>query len=291
MDTAKSDEERDVLKCLEREEAAAMALADAKAETGEALMRLEAAKRKEGVNRSAWVARLMDLCRNGGYEPMTGAAISARKRIASWRHKVPPEMARMCMGLRTTKQKLLAGCPTLRLEEFLHEGIPIKDHGRKAIQEAKDWEVRRAVHYAKAFKMGDEIWIQAKSDDEWHRKPSHMDLVEKALARLGHLTREQGAMLVLILADLLSKGPQRTTRRLSPAPASASASAPAPEASASKLADEVAQVLEKLRVICRDIKFSAAWEGGAMRARVCAQVAELLYAVCRWDRPVERLTG
>jgi hypothetical protein len=289
METTKSDEERDVLKCLEKEETAARMLADAKAETGEALMRLEAAKQKEGVNRSVWVARLMDLCRNGGYEPMTATAISTRKRIASWRHKVPPEMARSCMGLRVTQQKLLAGCPTLRLEEFLNDGIPIRDHGRKAIQEAKDWEVRRAVHYAKTIKMGDEIWIQAKSDDEWHRKPSLMDLAEKALNRLGHLTREQAAMLVLILADLLSKGPQPTTRRLS-VPVGPEA-APEPEVRASKLAEEVAEALDKLRTICRDIKFNAAWEGGALRARICTRLAELLYAVCRWDRPVERLTG
>ena len=254
-----------------------------RADTGEALQRLEAACVRVGIKRTRWSAALAEEASRAGLEELTDGAIRNRKRMASLRQERPQLIAEELLRLSPSRQEVAATLTPDRLDEFIRGGVPTA-RGSAPLGKVRVKDLRRAARVARATPAGEPVTEEAVTcPAEAKRHP--LDIILTRLKRLGQLTLGQAEEVVAMVVTLLALSPretERTTRRLMDLVAQQDG----PEAM-----DDVLDTLDGLAGRWKEVKFPSGAAGEEIRRQACAKVARILRTVSQWTGRTEREAG
>ncbi len=267
--------------CIESERRSEQDLAKARSETGEALMRLEAAAAQNGINPIDLRFRLKEEARRLQVE-LTEGAMRNRKRMAVFRRNHPPLISAACLTLGVSRQRAIANLPAGRLQEFVHQGVPTYASGTKQLNQATAREVVQAVKASRGVPAWEPIPMEKLILTPAKRSRSQLlDLAKAMLRKAGSLTLEEAEDFLLLLMTLFAIAPRGTTRRLMEWTNSSSEPADI---------DQVLDTLDALPELWERVEVSSQAARLQMADRACSKVARLLLAICTW-RKVEREAG
>jgi len=271
---------------LEKERSAKWALEEARSETGDRLIRLEAACARMGLNRSEMIAALREDARGLDLEELTEATIGNRKRMAKFRRQHPPEVARQCLELGVSKQRAIATLAPDRLEEFRRFGVPTADGKRSRLKEARAKEVRQAVKASRGLPPGEPIPTEKLKLTEHKLNPFQLlDLALATFRELGTLSLQQAEEILLMVVSLFAKAScesQRTTRRMMGRIGALDGNEDRTVAS-----DEVLRTVDALTQLLQNVEFGPGLDRFESTTRACGIVSRLLLTISGWTRQAE----
>ncbi len=279
-DGAVAGEIGEVLECRKAELEQEQVLARLRVATGEAVIRLQEAGARKGVNRIVWSASLLARGQRVGAE-MTVADIGNRKRMAIFSRHHSPETNAACLTLSVTRQRAIATLPPNRLEEFVNKGVPTAT-GCRPLREAKAKELARASKASRGVPPWEPIPQEKLKADPAEIRGRQLNQAMRILKKLGSLTLEEAERLLLILMTLFSMAPRCTTRRLSEWVDEMNSE---PEAT-----DRVLDMLDALPQMCRRMNLAPGTDRLQLADKACSFVARLLQAISSW-RKAEREAG
>ncbi len=272
-----------VRQCLFREQDLALALANAKADTGETLVELEAALGSQGLKRHDMLKALEELAVSEQFEVLDDETIRNRKRMARLRRD-HPNYASSLLTLGVSQQKSLSNLSNDRIGEFVACGIPLPGGASVPLDKATKHQTADAVRAAWQTDPGKPVEIPAL-DTPSARKPSFLDVL-KAIKKLPALTLEQLEDLLIVLATLVVFDPKitsRATRRMIEATFTVGYDLEKVPV------NEAVKVLQALPQYLANVDFGHLTESEA-RAIACSMLAPVLAALGEWCPPA-RATG
>lgn len=272
-----------VVRGLEEEQVRDLALADARAHTGDLFRQLEMAAARSRVNRSECVAAVLAEAKRLDLEELTEGAIQNRKRMAKIRRERPMETAKKVLVLSASRQRAIVALPPGRLEEFVHQGVPTVT-GLQSLKKARAWEVVQAARTSRRLPPGEPIPAepQRRKKEATLSLSQQFDLVMAMAFQLGSLTLEQAERLLLLVVSLFAIAPreaQRTTRRLLESTIKQGS-----EQDGTVAVDQVLRTLDALPQLWQEVEFGPGVDRHEMAGRACGMVSRLLLIISRWTR-------
>ncbi len=269
---------RSVRACLVEEERLEVELAASRANTGEALMRLEEHCKSLGVNHSEMIVELRKDADAIAVERLSEVTVRNRKRLARMKKKFPKDYLPFILPLKVGQQRSMMALTPERVGEFIALGCPVPG-GAVPLKKATRRQVANAVKQAEATIADELVVMEAKPLEERPTRHPFWDLVQ-AFGRLDSLSPEELEQLLTLILPLMAldpRNPHRTTSRK------------ALKLEIGLLKEDV-PVMEALKVLdalppwLKHVDFGKA-SRLEMRDIACALLAQIFQAIAAWYAP------
>jgi hypothetical protein len=202
VDEKYGDLVRSVRACLVEEERLEIELAASRANTGEALMRLEEHCKSLGVNHSEMITELRADADIIAVERLTEVSIRNRKRLARMKKKYPEDYLPFILPLKVGQQRSMMALTPERVGEFIALGCPVPG-GAVPLKKATRREVANAVKQAEATIADELVVMEAKPAEERPTKGAFWYVVQ-ALGDVDSLSPEELEQLITLMMPLLA---------------------------------------------------------------------------------------